>query len=257
MRSIAWLAAAAVVLSATPLFAQSTRSRVEDLELRVAQLEQVLQSQTLIEMSQRLEAQAAELRELRGEIESSQNENQQLRKQLADLAADFDRRLVELERRPGITPPLVETSGEASAGSGAPIASTVATATVVADPSAETLYNRAFDALKAARYPEAIEGMKVFLAAHPQHPLADNAQYWLGQTYYLSRDYERAVEAFSAVGGRSPDRSKAPDALLKKGLSEIELKRNDDARRSFGELLQRYPDSDAARTAADALQKLR
>jgi len=44
---------------------------------------------------------------------------------------------------------------------------------------------------------------------------------------------------------------------LKKGLSEIELKRNDDARRSFGELLQRYPDSDAARTAADALQKLR
>jgi len=257
MRSIAWLAAAAVVLSATPLFAQSTRSRVEDLELRVAQLEQVLQSQTLIEMSQRLEAQAAELRELRGEIESSQNENQQLRKQLADLAADFDRRLVELERRPAITPPVVETSGEASAGSGAPIASTVATATVVADPSAETLYNRAFDALKAARYPEAIEGMKVFLAAHPQHPLADNAQYWLGQTYYLSRDYERAVEAFSAVGGRSPDRSKAPDALLKKGLSEIELKRNDDARRSFGELLQRYPDSDAARTAADALQKLR
>ena len=257
MRSIAWLAAAAVVLLATPLFAQSTRSRVEDLELRVAQLEQVLQSQTLIEMSQRLEAQAAELRELRGEIESSQNENQQLRKQLADLAADFDRRLVELERRPAITPPVVETSGEASAGSGAPIASTVATATVVADPSAETLYNRAFDALKAARYPEAIEGMKVFLAAHPQHPLADNAQYWLGQTYYLSRDYERAVEAFSAVGGRSPDRSKAPDALLKKGLSEIELKRNDDARRSFGELLQRYPDSDAARTAADALQKLR
>ncbi len=257
MRSIAWLAAAAVVLSATPLFAQSTRSRVEDLELRVAQLEQVLQSQTLIEMSQRLEAQAAELRELRGEIESSQNENQQLRKQLADLAADFDRRLVELERRPAITPPVVETSGEASAGSGAPIASTVAAAAVVADPAAETLYNRAFDALKAARYPEAIEGMKVFLAAHPQHPLADNAQYWLGQTYYLSRDYERAVEAFSAVGGRSPDRSKAPDALLKKGLSEIELKRNDDARRSFGELLQRYPDSDAARTAADALQKLR
>lgn len=247
MRSIAWLAAGAVLLSATPLLAQSTRSRVEDLELRVAQLEQTLQSQTLIEMSQRLEAQAAELRELRGAIESSQNENQQLRKQLADLAADFDRRLVELERRPAtVTAPIAETPS-----------SSVAAPTAVADPSAEALYNRAFDALKAARYPEAIEGMKAFLAAHPQHPLADNAQYWLGQTYYLSRDYARAVEAFSAVGGRSPDRSKAPDALLKKGLSEIELKRNEDARRSLGELLQRYPDSDAARTAADALQKLR
>jgi tol-pal system protein YbgF len=138
-----------------------------------------------------------------------------------------------------------------------PPSASVAAPTVVTDPSAEALYNRAFDALKAARYPEAIEGMKAFLAAHPQHPLADNAQYWLGQTYYLSRDYARAVEAFSAVGGRSPDRSKAPDALLKKGLSEIELKRNEDARRSLSELLQRYPESDAARTAADALQKLR
>lgn len=247
MRSVAWLAVGAALLSATPLFAQSTRSRVEELELRVQQLEQVLQSQTLIEMSQRIEAQAAELRELRGALESSQNDNQQLRKQLADLASDFDRRLVELERRPVV---VAAPTAEAPP-------SSVAAPIVAGDPSAEALYNRAFDALKAARYPEAIEGMKAFLAAHPQHPLADNAQYWLGQTYYLSRDYERAVEAFSAVGGRSPDRSKAPDALLKKGLSEIELKRNDDARRSFGELLQRYPDSDAARTAADALQKLR
>jgi tol-pal system protein YbgF len=261
MRIIAWLAAGAVLLSATPLAAQSTRSRVEDLELRVAQLEQVLQSQTLIEMSQRLEAQAAELRELRGALESAQNENQQLRKQLADVAADFDRRLVELERRP-VTPitPAVESMPAASTHSGAvnsSASSVPSSATVAPDPSAEVLYNRAFDALKAARYPEAIEGMKAFLVAHPQHPLADNAQYWLGQTYYLSRDYVRAVEAFSAVGGRSPDRSKAPDALLKKGLSEIELKRVDDARRSFGELLQRYPDSEAARVATDALQKLR
>lgn len=247
MRSLVWIAAGALALSTTPLLAQSTRVRVEDLELRVAQLEQTLQSQTLIEMSQRLEAQANELRELRGAIESAQNESQQLRKQLADLAADFDRRLVELERRAAtVTAPIAETPS-----------SSVAAPTAVADPSAEALYNRAFDALKAARYPEAIESMKAFLVAYPQHPLADNAQYWLGQTYYLSRDYARAVEAFSAVGGRSPDRSKAPDALLKKGLSEVELKRNEDARRSFGELLQRYPESDAARTAADALQKLR
>lgn len=246
MRALVWFAAGALVLSATPLLAQSTRVRVEDLELRVAQLEQTLQSQTLIEMSQRLEVQAAELRELRGAIESVQNENQQLRKQLTDLAADFDRRLVELERRPATV--------VAPAAAPTPMG---AMPSVVTDPSAEVQYNRAFDALKAARYAEAIEEMQAFLAAHPEHPLADNAQYWLGQTYYLSRDYARAVEAFSAVGGRSPDRSKAPDALLKKGLSEIELQRNEDARRSFGELLQRYPESDAARAAADALQKLR
>jgi len=248
MRQVRWMASAMVLLLATPLAAQSTRERVDELESRVAQLQQVLQSQTLIEMSQRLESQASELRELRGALESSQNDNQQLRKQLTDLAADFDRRLVELERRP------VEPVTSAASNS----AAVDATASVVAsDPSAEASYNQAFDALRAARYAEAIEGMKAFLVAYPQHPLADNAQYWLGQTYYLSRDYERAIEAFAAVGGRSPDRSKAPDALLKKGLSEIELKRSDDARRTFGELLQRYPDTDSARAASDALQKLR
>lgn len=259
MRRARWLAPAMVLLFATPLAAQSTRTRVEEVELRVAQLEQVLQSQTLIEMSQRVESQASELRELRGALESEQNDNQQLRKQLSDLAADFDRRLVELERRPVTSAAAVSevSAGSVSGVTAASTSSAVPSLDAVSDPGAEALYNRAFDALKGARYPDAIEGMKAFLAAHPQHPLADNAQYWLGQTYYLSRDYARAVEAFASVGGRSPDRSKAPDALLKKGLSEIELKRPDDARRTFGELLQRYPDTDSARAATEALQKLR
>lgn len=247
MRQAPWFAAAMVLLFAAPLAAQSTRERLDDLDSRVAQLQQVLQSQTLIEMSQRLEAQATELRELRGALESSQNDNQQLRKQLADLAADFDRRLLELERRP--------VESVTATGSTAAVDNTVEM--VASDPSAEASYNQAFDALRAARYAEAIDGMKAFLAAYPQHPLADNAQYWLGQTYYLSRDYERAIEAFASVGGRSPDRSKAPDALLKKGLSEIELKRPEEARRTFDELLQRYPDTDSARAAGEALQKLR
>jgi tol-pal system protein YbgF len=119
------------------------------------------------------------------------------------------------------------------------------------------LYGRAFDALKAANYPEAIAGMSGFVAQFPTHPLADNAQYWLGQTYYVTRDYAKAIEAFASVGSRSPDSSKAPDALLKKGLSELSLGRNDAARASFNEVLRRYPQNDVVRTAREQLGRLR
>ncbi|MEY3138545.1 MAG: hypothetical protein RL580_2277, partial [Pseudomonadota bacterium] len=123
--------------------------------------------------------------------------------------------------------------------------------------SPELRYGEAFDALKAGQYPEAIAGMQEFLTLHPTHPLADNAQYWLGQTYYVTRDYERAIAAFAAVGVRPTDPAKTPDALLKKGLSEIELKRPDAARATLADLVNRFPNSDAARTARERLQSLR
>ena len=123
--------------------------------------------------------------------------------------------------------------------------------------SPELRYGEAFDALKAGKYPESIAGMQEFLTLHPTHPLADNAQYWLGQTYYVTRDYERAIAAFAAVGVRPTDLAKTPDALLKKGLSEIELKRPDAARATLADLVNRFPNSDAARTARERLQSLR
>ena len=231
---------------ALPAEAQSTRARLEDLEQRLIQLEQILQSQTLIEMSQKIEVQAAEIRSLRGELELLQQQQDGLRKQQGDLAADFDQRITTIEKARAAAP--VES---------APVEADPSSLGVSTSESADALYSRAFEALRAARYPEAIEGMKSFLAAYPAHPLADNAQYWLGQTYYLSRDYAQAIEAFVAVGGRSPDRSKAPDALLKRGLSELELGRLNEARRTLNEVRERYPDTDSARSATAALQRLR
>ena len=128
---------------------------------------------------------------------------------------------------------------------------------VVETTTPEQRYGRAFDALKAGDYAAAIAGMRDFIARHPDHPLADNAYYWLGQTHYLNRDYVQAIEAFASVGSKSPDSAKAPDALLKRGLSEVELKRIEAARRSFNDLIARYPASEAARLAREQLQRLR
>lgn len=258
------LLAALLSLVILPAHAQSTRERLESLELQVAQLQETVRGQALVELSQRLDALEAEVRALRGDLDVLQRENETRRQQQTDLAAEFDRRLAAIESR--LTTATVGTSesglvatpaadSEAPPVPAAPTGSPTPATTPPETP--EVVYGRAFDALKAAKYPEAITGMNGFMTQFPTHPLADNAQYWLGQTYFVTRDYERAIEAFTAVGARSPDSSKAPDALLKKGLSEASLGRNDAARASLNEVIRRYPQNDAARLAREQLARMR
>lgn len=250
--------AALLSLAAGVASAQSTRQKIDDLASRLEQLEQVVQGQALVELSQKVESLTNEVRALRGELEVVQNENAELRKQQVAALADFDRRLaatsshapVAVSAPPASAPPVVPTQSAAVPEPAPP-------PPVVETTTPEQRYGRAFDALKAGDYAAAIAGMRDFIAGHPDHPLADNAYYWLGQTHYLNRDYVQAIEAFASVGSKSPDSAKAPDALLKRGLSELELKRGEAARRSFNDLIARYPASEAARLAREQLQRLR
>ena len=98
--------------------------------------------------------------------------------------------------------------------------------------------------------------MKEFLARYPDHELADNAQYWLGEAYYVTRDYDNAIGAFETVGRRWPDSPKAADALLKLGFSQFELKRFPQARQSLTEVGRRHPGTEAARLAQERLKRI-
>jgi len=281
------LAAAAV----SPAFAQSTRARLDDLELRMRQTEETLRGQALVEMSQRLDTLETDLRALRGDLEVLQKDNDDLRKRQQDLTKDFAQRIAELESKmtalqvaPPAPPQLSEATrpateslavGEsaplppaaAPATSTAPVTSTAPSAsakpiaTAAESPAAaerpEVLYGRAFDALKASKFPEAITGMRDFLLKHPAHPLADNAQYWLAQTHYVTRDYGQAIEAFAGFIARSPDSPRVPDALLKKGISEFEVGRSANARATLDEVVRRFPQNDAARLAREQLARMR
>ena len=265
--------AALLSLAAGVASAQSTRQKIDDLASRLEQLEQVVQGQALVELSQKVESLTNEVRALRGELEVVQNENAELRKQQVAALADFDRRLaatsshapVAVSAPPASAPPPAAAPPAAAPGTTPPVVPTQSAAVpepappppVVETTTPEQRYGRAFDALKAGDYAAAIAGMRDFIAGHPDHPLADNAYYWLGQTHYLNRDYVQAIEAFASVGSKSPDSAKAPDALLKRGLSELELKRGEAARRSFNDLIARYPASEAARLAREQLQRLR
>jgi tol-pal system protein YbgF len=120
----------------------------------------------------------------------------------------------------------------------------------------QAMYDAAFNSLKGADYPSAINGFKAFVGTHPQSPLASNAQYWLGEAYYVTRDYQNAIAAFQRVTTEWPDSRKAPDALLKIGFTQAALGRNGDARVTLEDVVRRFPGTEAAQLANDRLKRL-
>jgi tol-pal system protein YbgF len=272
------LALAIVFLCPLAAPAQSTRSMVEDLGLRVERLEQTVQGQALLELLQRIETLSALSREQRGELDLLRRELETLRQQQRDVMVDQERRLAMIEqalteiRARAATSPVAADEGAAevaasmaaqagvapSMGAQASVApSTVAGEIApVVNESPEALYARALASLNAGEYPTAIAAFEVFMQRHPTHPLINNARYWMGQAYFLLRDYSKALEFFAQVGPDMADIGKVADAGLKRGLCEIELGRNEAARQSLETVASRYPDSAAAPLARQALARL-
>jgi tol-pal system protein YbgF len=209
--------------------------RLNDLDTRLAKLERIMSNQSLLEMAQHLDSVQADVRTLRGQVDELQNGSEAMRKQQRDLYTDLDRRLAE----------------RSAAGSGGPSG-----APSVAAAGGQGAYAQAFEALKSGNYGAAIAGFRLYLANYPTGDLADNAQYWLGEAYYVTRDYDNAAVAFRAVGERWPNSRKAPDALLKLGFTQYELKQYAEARATLTQVTKRFPDSEAAKLAAERLKRL-
>jgi len=217
--------------------------KLNDVDERLGRVERVVNNQSLLQLSQRVDGLEAQLRQLRGELEELQNSNDMLRKQQRDLYADLDRRLSALQTGAKSAAPdggAGGTAGGAGTDSGAD----------------QTAYTRAFDALKSTDYAGAIARFRDFVRTYPQSTLAGNAQYWLGEAYYVTHDYDNAAAAFRAVGEQYPQSAKVPDALLKLGLTQIDQKKLVDARATLKQVVQRFPGTDAAKLATTRLQTI-
>ena len=229
---------------ATPPDQDPVQIKLNDVDGRLARVERVVSNQSLLDMAQRLDAAQADVRSLRGRLDQLENENEALRKQQRDFYADLDKRFSSLSTGAGAGP------GGFSASGGAPVGGPGSAG------GEQAAYNQAFDALKSSNYPAAIAGFRSYLSAYPNGGLADNAQYWLGEAYYVTRDFDQAAQAFRAVGERYPNSRKGADALVKLGFAQFELKRFGEARETLNAVVSRYPDSDAARLASDRLKRI-
>jgi tol-pal system protein YbgF len=93
--------------------------------------------------------------------------------------------------------------------------------------------------------------------AEPGGELADNALYWIGETYFAAGDYANAMRFYSRVTKEFGDQNKAPDAMFKMGLA---FERTGDlamARQTFEETVKRYPYSTPAASARLELKRIR
>lgn len=108
------------------------------------------------------------------------------------------------------------------------------------------LYEQAFADLKAENYSAAQKGFNDFLENYKEHSLASNAKYWLGETYYVQGKFDKAARIF-AEGYRSyPKSSKAPDNLLKLGMSLAGMGKKDDACIALAQLPKKHGDASGA-----------
>jgi len=248
MFSAALLTSIVAGCASTPADKDPVQLKLNDLDERMTK---IVSNQ--VELSQRLDEVEGNLRAMRGRVDELEHGSDALTKQQRDLYGDLQKRLAAL----GVTGGAA-AGAAAGAATGADADSAAAGEEGSNAPSSteQAVYAQAFDALKAGSYSTAITGFKDFLHNYPDSSLADNAQYWLGEAYYVNHDYNAASGAFKTVLKKWPDSRKAPDALLKLGYTQFEQKQYPAARATLDEVTKKYPGTPSAKLAADRLRRI-
>jgi tol-pal system protein YbgF len=265
-----------VLLAAAP--AQAANKDLERLYVQVA----ALQSQ-VADLQRAAEDSLKEIRRL-NEVVAEQNasmrrsvDDQRLREEAFQNAIkDFTERLAEMGERldaaraATTTPATVYTPSAATApggpgspgGPSAPGVAGPSPATGTAPPAAvpaanvpppRELYSQAYTDYARGNYDLAIQGYQEYLRNYPDTDFADNAQYWIGECLYSKQKFPEAIAAWDELFQKFPASDKLPDAHLKKGLALERTARRREALREYRFVVDRYPNTEAARKARDKI----
>jgi tol-pal system protein YbgF len=239
----------------TPPDEDPVQIKLKDLETRLARIEKVTSNQSLLQISNQIEALRADVRAMHNDVDVLSNSLEASRKQSRDLYVDLDLRVKNLEARGGVAN-TASAPAAAAAHSPGPSTGAAGAEQPNANPDDAPRYQAAFNLLKDGQYDKAIDAFQKFLLDFPASTLADNAQYWLGEAYYVNRAYPNAESAFQRVVEKYPQSRKLPDALLKIGYCRYELKQWDSAKTVLTQLVSQYPDTPAGRLAQQRLEKM-
>lgn len=266
------------------------------LDSRIQKLESsLLQNQQMLGLLKEVEALKAEVAKLRGQAEVQLHQMDTLGKRQNDLYVDLDQRLAELNKSlnasaaaPAVVvakptsaevaspapvsagkagkeesaqTPTAQTSEPSSAPDAVASVPQAKAQPVAAAPQLDPLlesrtYEAALNNFRAGNYAGAIAGFKGFLKAYPDSALASNAQYWVGYSYYVLKDYKTALAQQQKLLLAYPDSAKVPDALFNIAANQISLDDLASARKTLSELVAKYPGTHAATLAARRLAVL-
>ncbi len=175
-----------------------------------------------------------QIRKLQGMVEQASFENRQLKTQMDKANADIEYRLSALEKKQTADNPQPPSSpAPAESGKLAPVEPSGGkeepSVNLPKFANSRDHYNYAFKLLNQAKYPEAGSAFSAFTKAYPRDPLIGNAWYWLGETYYVRRDYVKAADDFRQGYEAMPTGPKASDNLLKLAMSLNAMKKDKEA----------------------------
>lgn len=221
-------------------------ARLDELDRRMQAIERVVQNQSLVNLTQEVSSLERNDAELQGRVEELEHNSGTTADRQRALYADLDARIQELE-----------TAVQASNSRGVMDGGTLSPGQLpVPGGSDRDNYQAAFELLKEQRYEPAAMAFQQFLVTYPESELADNAQYWLAESLYVTQMFSEALAEFGVVISRFPRSRKVPDALLKMGYCSYELKDWAAARDALARVQADYPDTTAARLAGQRLSRM-
>ena len=234
-----------------------------------------------VDLSRRLNAlestqngsQADDMRDLRGQVEQLRHDVDTLTQAIQQQNVDNDNRFKRLEGggqipaagtdpnaplAPGaVAPPPVSAVAPPPVAAVAPAPPPVAAAPSSTSADEEAIYLKSFDQLRGGKYDAAIGGFRSMLGKYPQGNYADNAWYWMGESYHVKGDDANALKSYQSLLQQFPASPKVPDALLKTGVIYQAQQKSPQARDAYQKVLKQYPSSSAAAQARTRLAQLK
>jgi len=121
----------------------------------------------------------------------------------------------------------------------------------------QRLYDVNMALFRAEKYEEAIAGFKDFVAKYPKSDLADNAQFWVGESYMGLKQYEQAILAFQRVIKDYPKGNKTPNAILRQAVAFYEINDKTSSQLLLKRLIKQFPKSTEAQIAEAKLKAMK
>lgn len=245
----------ALCVAAAPAYAglfndTEARQQLQQLETRLAITEETVarldaankqQTSALLDLQTVIDAQNAELRKIRGQNEELEHYLQDAEKRQKDFYVDLDGRLRRFE--------AVDTAS-ADKASGVKNKSD--------DPITE---NRALEAAygfyKAERYQNAVSAFQEFLNSYPKSAHTANVRYWMGNAYFVLKDYKNSLESFQVLAGKFDTYPKIADVWFNIVDCQEALNDKEAAKSSLKQIITKFPNSEAAAKAKKDLAKLK
>lgn len=214
------------------------------------------------ELMTRLDEAQSEIQQLHGQLEEQAYLIAELKKKQSAMYADFDDRLQQLENKvsgaktTAVETPPAEPSESAPPAKPAATPAPAASATPASTDEKKQPYQQAFEALRNGQVAQAIEQFNTLLEQDPKNIYANNAQFWLGKAYRISKDSASAKKAFNVLLEKYPSSQKVPEALVELGAIEAEQKNPAKAKEYLTRVITDFPTSKSAELAAKKLQQI-